>query len=104
MLLVPPKDTIVKAGNTAILHCSFFANPSNARIQWQGIDSNVLTTSDKYTILDNGTLIIRDTTDKDNGEYQCNVTNSRGNSTAKANLTVISKSITLRSSVVCNSS
>ena len=91
MLLVPPKDTVVKAGNTAILHCLFFANPSDARIQWQGIDNNVLTTSDKYSIFDNGTLIIRGTTDKDNGEYQCTVANSRGNNTAKANLTVISK-------------
>ena len=91
MLLVPPKDTVVKAGTTAMLHCSFLANPNNARIQWQGIDDNVLTASDKHSILDNGTLVIRDATDKDNGEYQCTVTNSRGNNTIMANLTVISE-------------
>ena len=88
---MPPENTIVRVGSTASLSCSFLANPNDGSVQWQWRDVNLLSTSNKYNILANGTLIIRETTDDDNGEYRCTVTNSKGNVTAKANLTVISK-------------
>ena len=91
MLLVPPENITVRVGNTASLPCSFLANPNDGTIHWQWGDVNLPSSSDKYSIFANGTLIIRETTDDDIGEYQCTVTNSKGNVTAKANLTVISK-------------
>lgn len=91
VLLVSPENTIVKVGSTASLSCSFLANPDDGTIHWQWRDVNLPSTSNKYNIIANGTLVIRETTDDDNGEYQCTVTNSKGNITAKANLTVISK-------------
>ena len=91
MLLVPLENTMVKVGSTTSLSCSFFANPNDGTIHWQRGDITLPSSSDKYNIIANGTLIIRETTDDDSGEYQCTVTNSKGNITAKANLTVISK-------------
>ena len=68
-----------------------------AMSQWRNV--NLPSTSNKYNIaIADGTLIIRETTDENSGEYQCTVANSEGNVTAnlmdvtpKGNLTVISK-------------
>ena len=91
VLLVPPENTIVRVGNTANLSCSYLANPNDGTIHWKRGDINLPSTSNNYNITADGTLIIRETTDDDSGEYRCTVTNSKGNVTAKANLTVISK-------------
>ena len=95
VLLVPPENTKVNIGNTARLFCLFLANPNDGAIHWQWKGGNLPSSSDKYNIIADGTLIIREITDNDSGEYQCTATNSKGNITAKVNLIVISKSIVL---------
>ena len=95
VFLESPKNLIVHVGHPAMLHCLVQANPNDGGIQWQwGNNGDLLidiSTSDKYEIFTNGTLIIKGTVDGDTGEYQCTGSNSKGQITAKANLTVISE-------------
>ena len=94
VLLVPPQNTVVQVGNATRLSCLFLANPNDGRIHWQWRNGNSLEDlicSEMYHILPNGTLIITRTTDANTGEYQCTVSNSKGQITGKANLTVLSK-------------
>ena len=94
IFLVPPQNTVVQIGYPGNLSCSFLANPNDGGALWQqknGSSFEDIIPSPRHQISRNGTLIIVETTDADSGEYQCVVTNSRGNITGKINLTVISK-------------
>ena len=97
ILLVPPQNTVVQVGSTAKLSCLFLAHPNDGGTYWQRRNGNSvedIVCSEVHHILPNGTLIITRATDTDSGEYQCIVSNSKGQITGKANLTVICKLLT----------
>ena len=87
VLLMPPQDMTVVTGSTVKLSCSFLANPNNVQIYWQRNGKRL--SSDQ--ILANATLILRNATDQDAGEYRCTVSNSIGSVTASAQLIVLGK-------------
>lgn len=96
MLLVLPKNTTVVIGSIVHLSCSYVANPEGEILwQWRNEGSSLTkidpSSSDRHQLQDNGTLVIRATTNNDSGEYYCTVSNSKGSDTARANLLVISK-------------
>ena len=94
IFLEPPQNTVVQIGYPGSLSCASLANPDDGGTRWQRENGNSyddIVASARYQILENGTVIITETTEADSGEYRCIVTNSIGNITEKINLTVISK-------------
>lgn len=96
MLLMPPQNTTVLADSTVELSCLYLANPNDGRVLWEQ-NGNLIRDDDQFTsgkyqiFATNGSLIIRDTKDLDTGEYRCTVSNSMGNISANAILTVFGK-------------
>lgn len=71
-----PHDIEISWGGTAIFTCKVNED-AQANIIWMKDDEELIT-NEKYKIMDNGTLVIEDTEEKDGGHYECVAKNPDG--------------------------
>ena len=90
-LVSAPVDAQAGLTNSVTFHCGFSGNPT-PRIKWLKDSIPVpLTTSDKYDVQLEGTLLVRDLRRTDEGTYECVAENVAGTARAYARLTVWGK-------------
>lgn len=85
-VLVPPGSRAVTVAEKVILSCSVGGDPA-PQILWIK-NNHPVEFSDRIKQLDNGSLVIYDSTSSDAGEYKCVATNDAGSSEGVAMLTV----------------
>ncbi|KAM6923837.1 matrix-remodeling-associated protein 5 [Xenentodon cancila] len=67
----------VKLGESAKLSCQATGEPA-PRIMWISPRKDIISLSDKFYIMDDGTLVVKDVTLADEGKYACVARNSAG--------------------------
>lgn len=72
-----PHDIEVSWGGTAIFTCKVQDDPSISII-WMRDEKELFPDDKKYKILDNGSLMVQNTVDKDVGYYECMVKSPEG--------------------------
>lgn len=80
-------DVFMEPNSDAQFKCKIIGKPE-PKIVWS-CDCSKITANDKFELLRDGehyTLVIRNVTAKDEGEYTCKATNSKGEATWSANL------------------
>lgn len=86
-LTLRPNDVEVTFGSTAYFTCRAEGDPQ-PEITWyrnsEEIKSNVVNEKGRYSILDDGTLMIENAQDADKGVYECVARNQLGEAKAKA--------------------
>ena len=76
------------------LSCQTEAIPKADRFVWYRNGQQIKTnTSGRHFLSASGTLLIKDVTKSDEGNYRCTASNVIGNKSAEAELTTYSKSI-----------
>jgi peroxidase len=78
-----PQDIEVSWGSTAIFTCKVSGDPKPS-IFWMRNDEEIALDSTKYTLMENGSLLIRNTEDSDSGHYECMAKNSDGEVKSRA--------------------
>lgn len=79
---VAPQGSPVDVGESVTLDC-YSSRAESTRWYKEGNRVNVMT-SDRFNLLTNGSLVIRNFTAPDNGDYFCNVQNPTGEATSSA--------------------
>ncbi|XP_008820919.1 neural cell adhesion molecule L1-like protein isoform X1 [Nannospalax galili] len=74
-------------GQSAFLHCEFFASPQ-AIVTWETADEAQPLEGRRYHIYRNGTLQINSSSEEDAGSYSCWVENAIGKAAVTANLDI----------------
>lgn len=74
-----------------MLDCPHVSNPPTSSVQWLKGNQDLLLEEDKYTTFENGSLLILNLMNDDNGNYTCRVQNIRGMDQATYRVQVISK-------------
>jgi len=96
----PPEITlstdsvVLVKGRVGVLDCPYLANPQpqDGGVQWSK-DGTLLDANEvNYNVFLNGSLLIRNLTCNDSGNYTCSVTNDEGSDKAVLKLQVISES------------
>ena len=88
-----PVDAQAALGNSVTFHCGFSGEPT-PRIKWLKDSIPVpLTTSDKYEVRVEGSLLVRNLRRTDEGTYECVAENVAGITHAYARLTVWGKAL-----------
>lgn len=72
-----PEDVEVSWGGTAVFHCRVEGDPVPA-VVWMHDDQEIPMDGSKYKLMDDGSLMIQDTQDTDNGYYECMAKNIDG--------------------------
>ncbi|XP_063930997.1 peroxidasin isoform X2 [Zophobas morio] len=72
-----PQDVEISWGSTVIFTCKVTGDPKPS-IFWMRNDEEIKMNNDKYTIMENGSLRIKNTDDNDRGHYECMAKNSDG--------------------------
>ncbi|KAM9801671.1 roundabout homolog 2 [Neosynchiropus ocellatus] len=82
-----PANQTVSPGTTVQLHCRVIGGPS-IRISWEKDGERLQESRPRLTLVENGTLEIKDVTDSDSGMYTCVVSSATGESSWSGLLTV----------------
>ncbi|PFX20561.1 Inactive tyrosine-protein kinase 7 [Stylophora pistillata] len=84
----PPKERIVTQGSQVVLPCKAIGSPT-PEIKWYaGSARNPLQSSSKYTVHDNGTLVITNFNKQYEQKYKCTATSLAGEKTAESTLII----------------
>ncbi|XP_042270840.1 roundabout homolog 2 isoform X1 [Thunnus albacares] len=82
-----PANQTVSPGSTAQLHCRVIGGPS-VKISWEKDGERLQGNKPRLTLVENGTLQIKDIKDTDSGMYTCVVSSTTGESSWSGMLTV----------------
>ncbi|KAM9852891.1 roundabout homolog 2 [Aulostomus maculatus] len=82
-----PANQTVSRGSTAQLHCRVIGGPS-VKISWEQDGERLQGNKPRLTLVENGTLEIKDVQDVDAGVYTCVVSSATGESSWSGMLTV----------------
>lgn len=89
--LVTPSDKVVGVGRAVSLRCSVHGNPP-PNVFWNKDTGQILMFPrqdyGRFSVTDDGTLIIEPVRKEDQGEYVCQALNVAGTAFAKARITV----------------
>lgn len=72
-----PHDVEISWGSTAIFTCRVAGDPKPS-IFWMRNDKEIEMKDEKYSIMENGSLVIKHTDDSDSGHYECMAKNPDG--------------------------
>ncbi|RZB39798.1 peroxidasin [Asbolus verrucosus] len=72
-----PQDIEISWGSTAVFSCKVSGDPKPA-VSWMRNDEELEINNSKYKIMENGSLVIKNTEDSDSGHYECIAKNSDG--------------------------
>ncbi|XP_074640940.1 peroxidasin homolog [Tubulanus polymorphus] len=79
-----PNDVQVKFGNTVYFHCSADGSPE-PEISWFHDGKKIKLSNDqRFSMMDDGTLVITDVDDNDKGSYECMAKNDIGETVSTA--------------------
>ncbi|KAL2082820.1 hypothetical protein ACEWY4_020593 [Coilia grayii] len=87
-----PEYTTVYQGHTAMLQCQASGEPEPS-LQWIVKDKMLSTSSGRFQVMQNGSLVISDVVTDDTGRYTCVAGNSCGISDHAAQLYVVEKPV-----------
>ncbi|KAG7323773.1 hypothetical protein KOW79_013475 [Hemibagrus wyckioides] len=94
-ILTPRHDHRILRGTTLVWQCNYEVDARLLKplIQWRKDDKKIaeLPQDNKYTMFQNGSLMIRDINDEDSGLYTCEVITRLDNDRITGSLTVIDK-------------
>ncbi|XP_015185112.1 PREDICTED: peroxidasin [Polistes dominula] len=88
-----PEDTEVKIGDTVTFTCRVIGDPE-PEVTWMRNSNRVHVDGERFTVRDDGTLVIADITEEDIGEYECIAKSDMGSTKSrKARALVVSSSL-----------
>lgn len=90
-----PEDTQVRVGGTIIFTCRVTGDPK-PRIRWMRDSNEVDEDGQRYVIRNDGSLIIKDVTEQDTGEYECVASSDMGSTKSRKARALITVSPSLR--------
>jgi hypothetical protein len=76
-----------------IMHCVAVGNP-RPQISWSFNDEKLVDNTERVTIHENGTLVIHNPEEEDEGNYMCEATNYLGSISTVANYKINGKTMT----------
>ncbi|XP_076385365.1 peroxidasin [Megachile rotundata] len=90
-----PQDVEVRLGGTISFTCEVIGDPA-PEIKWMRDSNEVSPDGNRYVIQKDGTLIISDATEQDNGEYECVAKSEMGSTKSRKARALITVSPSLR--------
>uniref|UniRef100_A0A4W3JKG1 Peroxidasin homolog n=1 Tax=Callorhinchus milii TaxID=7868 RepID=A0A4W3JKG1_CALMI len=87
IFVIQPQNTEVLVGESVTLECGVSGHPQ-PRIIWTKGNGNLLPDDPRYTITPSGGLYMQNVTFEDQGQYNCNASNTEGSIQAVAHIIV----------------
>ncbi|XP_076623399.1 peroxidasin [Colletes latitarsis] len=90
-----PQDVEVRLGGTFSFTCEVIGDPT-PEIKWMRDSNEVPVDGSRYTIQEDGTLVVSDATEQDTGEYECVAKSEMGSTKSRKARAVVTVSPSLR--------